>query len=207
MTLSIKKIVPIILFASSICFCGCGRRRATKQEVSQLPSTTKESPIQEAVSTPKELPPEPVTTIEEKVIEAIEVKPEPKPVTKQKPITVAAKTITARTRCHFELDLATLNSRAQDRINVFMAGIPPTRISKVYLEGHCCEIGTVLHNERLGKQRANAVASYLSRTYGIPENKFHQASFGRRKPIASNATTAGREKNRRTELRIIYKKD
>ena len=51
----------------------------------------------------------------------------------------------------------------------------------------------------LGKRRADSVADYLVQN-GVPRQNIRTESFGKRQPVASNATADGRAQNRRVEI-------
>ncbi|MBR6674663.1 MAG: OmpA family protein [Alphaproteobacteria bacterium] len=51
-------------------------------------------------------------------------------------------------------------------------------------------------------RRANAVSNYL-RLQGVDGNRIVTDGLGSKNPIASNATSAGREQNRRVEITLI----
>lgn len=68
--------------------------------------------------------------------------------------------------------------------------------------GHTDSDGPAAHNERLGLRRAQAVCRTLKQM-GV-KAKLSSASYGEDRPRASNATAAGRVKNRRVELIIGY---
>lgn len=57
-------------------------------------------------------------------------------------------------------------------------------------------------NMELSFLRAKIVASILVK-YGIPLERISVIGYGDARPIASNATTEGRVKNRRVEIRLI----
>ena len=50
--------------------------------------------------------------------------------------------------------------------------------------------------------RANSVSNYL-RIQGVDGNRIVSNGYGSSNPIASNATAAGREQNRRVEIVLI----
>lgn len=72
---------------------------------------------------------------------------------------------------------------------------------KVTLTGHTDDRGDDASNLRLGQMRADIVKRYLI-SKGVAANKVIATSAGEKSPIATNATKAGRAKNRRTELKI-----
>jgi OOP family OmpA-OmpF porin len=54
----------------------------------------------------------------------------------------------------------------------------------------------------LSKDRAASVKQYLTNA-GIDASRLTTKGYGAKKPIASNATEEGREKNRRVEIKLI----
>lgn len=74
----------------------------------------------------------------------------------------------------------------------------------VELSGHTDNTGDPAANLELSTQRAQAVNDYLV-SRGIDAGRLKAVGFGQTKPIDSNDTDSGRQKNRRTELRILSK--
>lgn len=72
------------------------------------------------------------------------------------------------------------------------------------LSGHTDNEGDAAKNFTLSEKRANAVKRYLV-SKGAKADKILTEWFGQTMPIADNATPAGRQKNRRVEMKIIYK--
>ena len=66
--------------------------------------------------------------------------------------------------------------------------IDPLRDIDVYLE--------------LSRERAEAVKQYLVDKYGFPATRMRAAGNGPDRPLADNSTPEGREKNRRTDIKV-----
>lgn len=74
------------------------------------------------------------------------------------------------------------------------------------IEGHTDSVGSKATNQKLSERRANAVRDYLIAN-GIDANRLTAAGYGEDKPIASNATRAGRAGNRRVEVNLVKSED
>jgi len=74
---------------------------------------------------------------------------------------------------------------------------------KVVLSGHTDNTGSPEKNMELSKNRVQAVKDYLIRQ-GVMEFRIRAEWFGQEKPIADNKTAAGRQKNRRVEMKMIF---
>jgi outer membrane protein OmpA-like peptidoglycan-associated protein len=67
--------------------------------------------------------------------------------------------------------------------------------------GHTDDKGSEAYNEKLGMERAMSIkAELVSR--GVPVSKIKASSAGETQPVESNETEAGKEKNRRTEIKL-----
>ncbi len=72
----------------------------------------------------------------------------------------------------------------------------------VEVSGHTDSIGTDAVNQRLSEQRAASVGNYLI-GQGLQRERFEIVGMGKRYPVASNDTDAGRALNRRVEIRVL----
>ncbi len=72
---------------------------------------------------------------------------------------------------------------------------------KLNIDGHTDNVGKESANVDLSMRRAVAVNNYLVKK-GISQNRLAASGFGPSKPIATNATVEGKQKNRRVELNI-----
>jgi OOP family OmpA-OmpF porin len=75
------------------------------------------------------------------------------------------------------------------------------QVQKVSIEGHASDEGDDKYNLLLSKARAEAVRQYLI-TKGVSAERLSSTGFGETKPLVSNDTPDGREKNRRVEFHI-----
>lgn len=73
---------------------------------------------------------------------------------------------------------------------------------RLKISGHTDNVGSAKANLVLSQKRAEAVKKYLM-SKGVPADRFKVEWFGGTKPIASNKTELGRQKNRRVEMLII----
>ncbi len=74
----------------------------------------------------------------------------------------------------------------------------------IQLEGHTDNTGQRAANVSLSNKRAQSVKSYLT-SKGVAANRMTTKGFGPDNPRFSNDDAAGRQKNRRTEMRVTKK--
>jgi len=72
----------------------------------------------------------------------------------------------------------------------------------IEIAGHTDDVGDDESNLKLSKARAETVRNYLI-SKGITPHRVIAKGYGETQPISSNTTEAGRQKNRRTEVRIL----
>jgi outer membrane protein OmpA-like peptidoglycan-associated protein len=72
----------------------------------------------------------------------------------------------------------------------------------VSVEGHASSEGSTSHNLKLSAERAAAVVEFLVNA-GVDSNRLTSSGFGEGRPLQSNSTEAGRERNRRVEFVIV----
>ena len=71
------------------------------------------------------------------------------------------------------------------------------------IEGNTDSTGSRATNIALSQQRADAVRDYLVQNHSIPAARFQTMGRGPDNPIAANNTEAGRQLNRRTDIRVV----
>lgn len=72
----------------------------------------------------------------------------------------------------------------------------------VEVAGHTDSTGSDAYNQGLSERRANSVSSYLSAQGVIPQ-RLITLGMGEKRPIADNASEAGRQANRRVEITMV----
>jgi outer membrane protein OmpA-like peptidoglycan-associated protein len=80
-------------------------------------------------------------------------------------------------------------------------------IALVSIEGHTDDRGSEKLNRDLSRRRAEAVKSWLVKKGKIDPSRLTAAGFGPDRPIDTNKTEKGRQKNRRVEFKIVPKED
>ncbi len=86
-----------------------------------------------------------------------------------------------------------------DEISQTLASYPETYID---IYGHTDSDGSDAYNLDLSNRRAESVAGYLAGR-GVNRVRIATEGFGESQPIATNDTVAGKQQNRRVEIRIV----
>lgn len=73
----------------------------------------------------------------------------------------------------------------------------------VMIEGHTDNVGSAESNQTLSENRAKAVKDWLMTRGGVSEACVTTHGFGETKPVASNDSAEGRQKNRRVEVHLM----
>ncbi|RFU45210.1 OmpA family protein [Paraburkholderia sp. DHOC27] len=74
---------------------------------------------------------------------------------------------------------------------------------RVLVAGHTDNVGRADRNQALSVARAGAVRDWLVEASGIALTQFAIQGYGDSRPIADNASEAGRAKNRRVEITLV----
>jgi flagellar motor protein MotB len=101
----------------------------------------------------------------------------------------------------FDFNKATLKPEAKNQLAKVVQVLKDQPGAQVDIAGHTDGIGSDAYNMKLGKARADSVATYLEQN-GVPRQNIRTESFGKRNPVASNATAEGRAQNRRVEITL-----
>ena len=107
------------------------------------------------------------------------------------------------TTVHFGFDKAVLTGKAKQALDELGQDIPNAKHYIVVVDGNTDSTGPADYNYQLSQRRAAAVIQYLAEKYDVPAHKIYVIGLGKDKPAASNASTAGRAKNRRVDIRLM----
>ncbi len=124
------------------------------------------------------------------------------PIQYKAPAPGATPIATQRRAIYFETASANMSpdSRAVvDEIGGFMRSYENTVVD---IEGNTDSTGSRAVNMELSRARAESVRGYLMKKYGFPANRMRPKGNGPDSPVAGNDTPDGREKNRRTDIKV-----
>jgi outer membrane protein OmpA-like peptidoglycan-associated protein len=74
--------------------------------------------------------------------------------------------------------------------------------SELIIEGHTDSFGGDDSNQKLSQERAESVQQYMVNAMRIPTYRLIATGYGETRPVASNETESGRERNRRIDIVI-----
>ena len=104
---------------------------------------------------------------------------------------------------YFKADSANITTDAYpvlDEIYYFLKSNPDIAIE---VGGHTNNRCQTDFCDELSEKRARAVASYLTGK-GIERDRLMFKGYGKRNPVATNATSAGRKQNQRVEIKVLH---
>jgi outer membrane protein OmpA-like peptidoglycan-associated protein len=110
--------------------------------------------------------------------------------------------VTMKSDVLFDTGSSLIKPGGQDeiaRIADILNHYPQTRVT---VEGHTDSTGSDSANMRLSEERARAVGDALT-ARGVDPGRITTVGLGESKPIATNATSAGKQLNRRVNLLVV----
>ena len=102
----------------------------------------------------------------------------------------------------FEVNQADIRSGFYDVLNSVVLVVQEFDKTIIEISGYTDSTGADSYNQELSERRAGSVGSYFT-SQGVVSGRVVTKGFGERYPIADNDTAAGRESNRRVELRLV----
>ena len=129
-----------------------------------------------------------------------EAEPAPEP---EKRVEVRDNKIVINEKVQFEFNSAKILPVSHSLLDEVAKVIKENpQIKKIEVEGHASDEGSDDYNLKLSDKRANSVMKYLTGKAGIAKDMLTAKGYGEARPIASNDTEDGKEKNRRVEFTI-----
>ena len=120
-------------------------------------------------------------------------KPKPVPVVMKKPVEKISYTL----YIEFDFDKDMVRPQHHNDVKKIADTLAKYSEANVQLAGHTDSIGTDAYNMDLSKRRANMVKKYLETVFKVKASRISTVGYGESKPIASNDTSEGRQRNRR----------
>lgn len=103
---------------------------------------------------------------------------------------------------YFEFNSSKLNSKLQNELIYLIDFLKQNEFYSLRISGHTDNKGSLEANLKLSNDRAQAVRDFLiQKGYS---GKIEVEGLGDQKPVADNATEAGRKKNRRVEIKWVF---
>lgn len=104
----------------------------------------------------------------------------------------------------FGFDSDQLMPAARDNLRKFAESLARYPNTRTLIVGHTDSQGSASYNMELSQRRAESAASFILAS-GIDRARTSTAGRGEAEPIATNASDAGRQQNRRVEVAIYAK--
>ena len=104
---------------------------------------------------------------------------------------------------NFGFNKAVLTDDAKEQLDQFAAQLGSAKSYILEVTGGTDSVGSKQYNYDLSNRRADAVVQYLASKYGVEPHRFYLIGIGKDQEVASNATAAGRKKNRRVEVQLL----
>ncbi len=105
-------------------------------------------------------------------------------------------------KLYFEADSCNFTPNSLHVLNEIYQFLKDNPNITIEIGGHTNGLPSKQYCDELSLLRAKSVAEYLYQK-GIPKNRIVYKGYGKEKPIASNKTKEGRDKNQRVEIKIL----
>ena len=102
----------------------------------------------------------------------------------------------------FEVGSANISQKSKKLLAEIGKGLssPQLKDAKFMIEGHTDSAGEADLEQNLSEKRAESVKNYLVKQCKMGSDRLMAVGLGQSKPIASNDTDKGRQRNRRVEI-------
>jgi len=103
---------------------------------------------------------------------------------------------------YFDFDKWTIQTASYPELNNLVAVLKRFPDMRIQIRGHTDNYGEDDYNQRLSERRSASVRNYLVEN-GISSRRIESAGYGEKLPVQSNETDAGRQANRRIEVKVL----
>lgn len=117
-------------------------------------------------------------------------------------VNIVDRRFVIRKKIRFKVNSAELDPSSTDLLNQIADVVKRNKVKKLMIVGHTDSTASENYNLKLSQDRAQSVRQFLINR-GISGDTLLAQGYGKRQPIASNATEEGRSKNRRVEFFIL----
>lgn len=114
----------------------------------------------------------------------------------------SARTITLDSSVLFDTGEHELKEAAASALSAVAEELELYPQAEVTVSGHTDSVGSESDNLVLAQNRADSVVNFLSLSPGLEDLDVVAQSFGESRPIASNETEEGRQRNRRVQITV-----
>jgi outer membrane protein OmpA-like peptidoglycan-associated protein len=104
----------------------------------------------------------------------------------------------------FDTGKATIRPESYPRLDLVVEYMKHKKSARIEISGHTDNVGNRKRNKALSRRRAQACRKYLI-SKGIAGSRIRAVGHGDERPIASNSTDDGRQKNRRIEAKELIR--
>lgn len=112
--------------------------------------------------------------------------------------------VKSETTVYFKAGSAVLTREYKEELGDFAEQVRSEKGYLIEVAGFASSDGDVAANRLLSQKRADAVIQYLAEKYLIPMRRFvTPMGYGASHPVGDNRTRAGRDENRRVEVRLL----
>ncbi len=101
----------------------------------------------------------------------------------------------------FDLNKATIRKESNEALDAIVDIMKEYDNAAFHIAGYTDSSGSAKYNEKLSKERAASVRSYIV-AHGIGADQITSEGYGEEYPIATNKTADGRQQNRRVEVTL-----
>ena len=126
---------------------------------------------------------------------------EPTPVVAEAPVAVSEK-VTFAAEALFDFDKSVVKPEGKQALDALVSKLEGMQTEVMIAVGHTDWVGSDVYNDQLSLRRAEAVKAYIV-SKGLTPSRVYTEGKGETQPVADNADSSGRAKNRRVSVEVV----